>query len=440
MSGKTLKVVSGVTPKAGDISFTLTKDQSKGLQDEGYLMDISDYITVEAETETGSFWATRTILQILKQNNNITIPKGVTRDYPLYKVRGFILDVGRKTFTMDYLEQVVKEMSWYKLNDFQVHLNDNLIPLENYSSAGKDPMEAYSAFRLESDIKEGGNNGLNKADLTSTDMFYTKNEFNEFIKTSRIYGVNIVPEIDTPAHSLALTKVRPDLRHGTWGRDNDHLALKTKYDECLDFVKSIFDEYMMGEDPVFDDQTIIHVGADEYNADKESYRKFADDMLEYVQDTGRTARIWGSLSQCRGTTPVRSENVQMNLWNFGYANMDEMYEKGFDLINCNDGNYYIVPNAGYYYDYLNDNTMYNLPINSIGGVTIPAGDDQMIGGAFAVWNDMTDYLNNGVSEYDVYDRIGGAMPLFAAKLWGKNDLSLDEAKEKINEIGEGFII
>ena len=122
MSGKTLKVVSGVTPKAGDISFTLTKDQSKGLQDEGYLMDISDYITVEAETETGSFWATRTILQILKQNNNITIPKGVTRDYPLYKVRGFILDVGRKTFTMDYLEQVVKEMSWYKLNDFQVHL------------------------------------------------------------------------------------------------------------------------------------------------------------------------------------------------------------------------------------------------------------------------------------------------------------------------------
>ena len=66
---------------------------------------------------------------------------------------------------MDYLEQIVKEMSWYKLNDFQVHLNDNLIPLENYSSAGKDPMEAYSAFRLESDIKEGGNNGLNKAEI-----------------------------------------------------------------------------------------------------------------------------------------------------------------------------------------------------------------------------------------------------------------------------------
>lgn len=39
------------------------------------------------------------------------------------------------------------------MNDFQVHLNDNLIPLENYSKAGKDPMTAYSGFRLESDIK-----------------------------------------------------------------------------------------------------------------------------------------------------------------------------------------------------------------------------------------------------------------------------------------------
>ncbi len=107
--------------------------------------------------------------------------------------------------------------------------------------------------------------------------------------------------------------------------------------------------------------------------------------------------------------------------------MDKMYEDGFDLINCNDGNYYIVPNAGYYYDYLSDSTMYNLDINTISGVTIPAGDDQMKGGAFAVWNDMTDYLDNGVSEYDVYDRIERGLPLFAAKLWGKGEMNLEEA-------------
>ena len=136
---------------------------------------------------------------------------------------------------------------------------------------------------------------------------------------------------------------------------------------------------MKGQDPVFDAQTTVHVGADEYSADGTAYRKFCNDMLKYVQDTGRTARIWGSLSSIKGDVEVTSKDVQMNLWNFGWANMDKMYEEGFDLINCNDGNYYIVPAAGYYYDYLNNGTMYNLNINTIGGVTVPAGDNQMIG-------------------------------------------------------------
>lgn len=237
---------------------------------------------MKAEQETGAFWSTRTILQILKLNK-LTMPKGMTRDYPLYSVRGLILDVGRKTFTMDNLTQLMKEMSWYKLNDFQVHLNDNVIPLENYSNAGKDPMTAYSGFRLESDIKKGGKN---QADLTSTDVFYTKKAFRNFIKQSRMYGVNIVPEIDTPAHSLALTKVRPDLRAGTYGRDNDHLNLVTKYDESVAFVQEIFGEYMNGSDPVFDSKTTVHIGADEYTKDPNAYRRFCNDMIDYVENSG----------------------------------------------------------------------------------------------------------------------------------------------------------
>ena len=106
-------------------------------------MEIKDVVTVEAEEATGAMWATRTILQALKSGNE-TMPQGITRDYPLYEVRGVILDVGRKTFTMDYLQQVVKQMSWYKLNDFHVHLNDNYIFLENYTNTGRDPKFLYS--------------------------------------------------------------------------------------------------------------------------------------------------------------------------------------------------------------------------------------------------------------------------------------------------------
>lgn len=435
ITGKTMAVVKGSSANAGEILLSLTNDTSKGLMDEGYLMEITDKVTVEAETATGAVWATKTILQSIQQTGDI--PCGITRDYPLYKVRGIILDVGRKTFTMDYLEQVVKMMSWYKMNDFQIHLNDNLIPLENLKTEDK-IMQAYSAFRLESNIKKGGNNGKNQADLTSTDVFYTKDEFRNLIKDSRSnYGVNIVPEIDTPAHSLALTKVRPDLRLGTSGRQNDHLDLADQYEECLSFVQSIFSEYMTGNDPVFDSETIVQVGADEYTASPNAYRRFANDMLKYVADSGRQARIWGSLTSIKGDVEVRGEGYQMNLWNGGWADMKEMYDLGFDLINCNDGQYYIVPNAGYYYDYLNDNTLYNNDINRIGSNYVPAGDEKMIGGAFAVWNDMTDYLENGISEYDVYDRIKTPTALFGAKLWGKGGKTLEQAKSTATQLGDG---
>lgn len=423
MTGKTLAFASQAS--AGDIVFTLTDDVSLGLQKEGYILEINDKVLVRAYEETGAFWATRTILQSLMHDQHL--PKGIVRDYPLYEVRGFILDVGRKTFTMEYLKQVVKLMAWYKLNDFHIHLNDNLIPLENYSKANKDPMSAYSGFRLESDIKEGGQGGLYKADLTSKDVWYTKDEFRQLIQDSRVYGVDIVPEIDTPAHSLALTKVRPDLRHGTYGRDNDHLNLISRYEDSLGFVKTIFNEYLQGSNPVFDMDTTIHIGADEYTADGNAYRRFSKDLLKFIEDSGRKPRIWGSLSYIKGSVEVLGTNYQMNLWNATWSNMKEMYDLGFDLINSNDGQYYIVPNAGYYYDYLSPSILYEDEINHIGGHFIPAGDKQMLGGSFAVWNDMIDILDNGVSEYDVYVRIKPAMPLFAAKLWGKGSYNLNEA-------------
>lgn len=437
ITGKTMSVAKGNTANAGEFLLSLTSDKSKGLQDEGYLMEITNKVSVQAETATGAFWATRTILQSLKQTGNI--PCGITRDYPLYKVRGYILDVGRKTFTYNHLEQMMKLMSWYKMNDFQIHLNDNLIPLENLPT-NEAIMNAYSGFRLESNVKKGGNNGLNQADLTSTDVFYTKEEFRNLIKEGRVYGVNIVPEIDTPAHSLALTKVRPDLRLGTSGRQNDHLNLTNKYDECLEFVQSIFDEYMTGSNPVFDQDTTIHVGADEFSANQQAYVNFAVDMLEYVKATGRNARIWGSLSESKRAgadiSVVNGEGVEINLWNARWADMKEMYDLGFDLINCNDVHYYIVPNAGYYYDYLNDNVLYNQAINQIGNNYVPAGDKQMVGGAFAVWNDMTDYLENGITEWDVYDRIKTPTALFGAKLWGKGNKSLEEAKTLSEQLGD----
>ncbi|MBE6468995.1 MAG: LPXTG cell wall anchor domain-containing protein [Coriobacteriaceae bacterium] len=441
--GTKLTVAQGTSAGVGDIVLAAADASNPGLGDEGYYMEIADGITVKAGGKQGAYWSTRTILQALKLSGDGTIAQGKTRDYPLYKVRGLILDVGRKTFSLDFLKQMVKELSWFKLNDFQVHLNDNYIWVEQYTNETVD--QAYSGFRLESDIKAGGNNGLNKADLTSKDMWYSKDDFRAFIKESRELGVNIVPEFDMPAHSLAFTKVRPDLRTPTsmTHRGNDHLNIATKYDESLAFALSVWDEYTTGANPVFDTETTLHIGADEFEADGNAYRRFVNDLFKYVEDSGRTARVWGSLTQIKGDGTVAVSGIsktgkrrEINLWSSGWANMKEMYNLGFDLINSNDGTYYMVPNAGYYSDYLNANTVYNSAINSIAGTTIPAGDEQMVGGSFAVWNDMTDRRENGMSEYDIYDRIRSSAGLYSAASWGKGSMTLAQAKDAASKLGD----
>lgn len=442
LTGVRLQVATGTSAQAGDIFFTLGADKAKGLKDEGYLLDVTaDRMIVTAEAVAGANWGGKTILQGMKSGSG-SFPLGTARDYPLYKVRGIILDVGRKTFTLDWLKQMTKQMSFYKMNDFQIHLNDNLIPLEYYTNKNEDVFQAYSAFRLESDVKKGGNNGKNKADLTAKDIWYSKKDFKAYIEESKALGVNIIPEIDTPAHSLALTKVRPDLRHGTSGRQNDHLDIAKQYDECFKFVRGIFDEYVKGGDAaVFAGADTIHVGADEYTADGNAYRKFVNDMFKYSEDNGKKARVWGSLSTIKGDVEVKGvsedgkHHREMNLWNPGWADLKKMYELGFDLIDCQDGVFYIVPNAGYYYDYLSD-AAYTDQLNSISGVAIPAGDPQMVGGAYAVWNDMCDYLENGISEYDIYDRIDHSLGLFAANSWGKGKLDTAGAKAVVSKLGD----
>ncbi|SCP98986.1 discoidin domain-containing protein [Anaerobium acetethylicum] len=417
VTGRTIEIVSGseADAAAGDFYFTLGAPASEGLMKEGYIAEIGDSVKVRAEDPTGAYWSTRTILQILKQNVT-TIPKGITRDYPKFEIRGFIIDVGRKTVELETLKEIAKNMAWYKLNDLQVHLNDCLIFLEDYITI-ENAYNAYSGFRLESGIKNSEGVGI-----TSTDTYYTKDEFRSFIKDSRDIGVNIIPEIDAPAHALAITKVFPELALESFsGRRPliDHLNLSNP--ESIELVKDIFSDYTDGSDPVFDSETTVHIGADEYMANAEQYRAFTDEMLRYIQeDKDRTVRMWGSLTMLKGTTPVRSENVQIDLWNNGWANPQEMYEKGYDLINTQDGTLYMVPAAGYYYDYLNAQSLYsNWKPNVVGNFTLPAGSDQMLGAAYALWNDSIDTRANGISEYDIFDRFFNALPALSEKMWGE---------------------
>ena len=439
--GTALKIVNDASAAA----IVFEKDSANGLGEEGYIMDIgSDKLTIKADHNTGAYWATRSILQIAELNDG-TLPQGITKDYPKYEVRGFMLDVARKPVSMETMEDIAKEMAYYKMNDFHIHLNDNLIFYENYESAEEARELAYTGFRLESEVVEGGNGGLNKADLTNKDLYYTKEDFRNFILSCRSMGVKITPEFDTPGHSGAFTKVRPDLmlaqvQTGQANRAGEQFDLSEgKYDDSLAFVESIWNEYLT--DNMFDDSMTVHIGTDEYYGEKDRFRKFSDDLIGYVQDKGYTVRLWGSLSSMPGTTEVRSEGVQMNVWNTSWAKPIDMYNEGFELINTVDGNLYMVPAAGYYFDYLNTQNLYNNWVpNKFGTGTndpsIPAGSEQMLGSTYAIWNDKIDTQANGISEIDIYDRFADAVPTLASKNWGDPEGTYADMEAAVEALGD----
>ena len=420
--------------RIGDFYLSLTTGQ--GLLKEGYTMDIGRFVTVEAETATGAYWATRSILQILKYTEG-SIPKGVVKDYPKYEVRGLNLDVARKPFTMDVLYDFVKNMSWYKLNSFQVHLSDNLIFMEDYASREEAIAQAYAGYRLESDITNGYGESA-----TSTDVYYTKDEFCQFMKDSRVLGVDIVPELDFPAHALAFTRVFKEFMSEGFNRQQHSNAtgqyrplideLDLAKEGAVEFAKEIWSEYLDGDNPVFGEGATVHIGTDEFHgggdAGNEYFRSFSNELITYIQSKGRTVRMWGSLTNKKGETPVASEGVQANIWSVDYGRPKEMYDLGYDLINTADRWLYMVPNGtnarGMYNDYLqveniynnwNVNTMYE---DTQYGFTVPAGDKQMLGACFAIWHDNIDTRASGISQYDSFIRFMDTAPAFGEKLWG----------------------
>lgn len=416
---------------------------------EGYeIAADKDCINITVSAYNGAVWAGKTVCQLLKQGG---FPCGTMRDYPRYPVRGFMLDVGRKPVSMKTLDRVADAMAWYKMNDLQVHLSDNYIWLEDYAEKGDEStFDAYQSFRLESSVKN-----KDGRTATSEDYFYTKDEFRAFIERSEKKGVRIIPEIDVPAHALAFTKVFPE--HAVLGETSslmktrpltDHLNVAKP--ETVEFIKTVFDDYTGGDNPVFPSGTPVHIGADEFLSDYGAYRRFFNEFVPYIKKTN-PVRLWGGLTWIKDDpetriVPEAIDGVQMNLWASSWADGREMYDMGYELINTIDAHLYMVPNGsrkrGSYGDYLPKKKSFaefepsRVRLKDSKYTSLPAGSKRVLGAAYAVWNDNIDKRASGLLESDLFDRFLDSAPFMAEKTWGsctekKNIKQVDSLAEKV---------
>lgn len=389
------------SPNKGDI---LIKEDAlvSELGAEGYLLEIGDTAAIRAPGKTGLLYGAVSVVQALFADEQKTqIPQGIARDYPAYKVRGAFLDIARMGYPLDYLEEMTKYLAWFKMNEFHLHLNDK---------ASQD----YKSFRLESDLEN----------LTSTDLYYTKQEYKAFQDMAADWGVSIISEIETPGHARAFRDV-PGIKMTS---DGEHLDISDP--QTVDTIKKLFDEMLDGEDPVIRNP-VVHIGTDEYYAGTSAQlNDYVYELTKHLEKKGVTMRFWGAFLNNAGVPEGVDKTVpgsQCNIWASSGEWSDtlspqQMMDYGYDLINSNGYNLYIVPGGQEYSDSLNHAALYNnWDVNHFDAAgkpsnIMPLGHPKVLGANFLIWNDRG-ASNTGFSIFDTFTRFQNGTTILAEKTW-----------------------
>ncbi|KAJ3827226.1 glycoside hydrolase superfamily [Lentinula raphanica] len=293
---------------------------------EGYEFEITESVyTIRGVEVLGAWWGTRTLIQqvilsIASGSDPAQIPTGVGEDNPGWEVRGFMLDAGRHWFEMPFLADLCTYGSFFKLNEFHLHASDFIYnPAILYNSDNTSWRSLYTGFRFQPPTSSpifGLVPELNES--------WTKDQFTSLQTTCANHGVKIIPEIDTPAHSLVITKWKPELM--ITGTPD---LLNLTYPETIPTLKEIWDEIV----PWFTSDE-VSIGADEYDASlANDYISFVNDMHDYITSTsGKSIRIWETNEP--SSTEFINTNVTIQHWWFPGGSIPvQLMDQGYDIIN-----------------------------------------------------------------------------------------------------------
>lgn len=207
-------------------------------------------ITINGRDKAGVFYGIQTLRQLLPLKGKTAKIKAQTiNDEPRYKWRGMMLDVSRYFMDADYVKRYIDMMAMHKLNTFHWHLIDDAgwrIEIKKYPK-----LTEVGAWRGPGKDRQNGG-------------FYTQEEMKEIVKYAADRHIDVVPEIELPAHTLSSIAAYPYLgcrqithkvpeRHFI-SRDLYCAGRETTYEFLEDVMKEVFEIFPA---------KYIHVGGDE---------------------------------------------------------------------------------------------------------------------------------------------------------------------------------
>ena len=256
------KQIQNIT-ETSNIIFNTTKGceiifLKKKLQVDEYKIIIDkNSITINYSDYGGKLYSIITLVQLINFYKS-KLPLGLIEDKPSLTWRGMHLDCARQFYTIAEIKRLFDYMCFFKLNRFHWHLTDN--------EAWRVELKCYPDLTA-----QGAYRGYNKkippfygAGYDRSGGYYSRSEIKELIEYAKQRNIEIMPEIDLPAHSWTLLQIMPELRDSTSNISSEDVGnypdntINPALEETHTFLENILEE--LSEIFSFN---IIHVGVDE---------------------------------------------------------------------------------------------------------------------------------------------------------------------------------
>ena len=319
---------AGFTPQLIDdlsqADIVFTTDAT--LKEESYRLTVSsDKIQIVSSDSKGAFYGVQTLRQLLPaelesptavEDIHWSVPALTIEDAPRFEYRGLMLDVSRYFMTKETVLKIINAASMLKINKIHFHLVDDQgwrLEIKKYpklTEVGAWRVYRKGPFSLKKNPTAPGED-------TPVGGYYTQEDIKEIVSFAAKRQIEVIPEIEMPAHSNAALAAYPQfacpvINHyisvlpGMGGR-NSNVVFCAGNDSVFVFLQDVLDEVM----ELFPSQ-YIHLGGDEAN--KEAWNKcpkccarmhkegitdvedlqgyFMNRMTKYVQSKGRSVIGW----------------------------------------------------------------------------------------------------------------------------------------------------
>jgi hexosaminidase len=261
-------------PARNFIEFTSASAQPT----EGYRLTVEPGRVRVVGQGAGAFYGLQSLLQLLPVEGTPVLPALVIDDAPRFGYRGVMLDVGRHYFPVEFIEQLLDQMAFYKFNRLHWHLTEDQgwrLEIKRYPK-----LTQVGSRRKETLLGGYADRKPPQFDGVPHGGFYTQDEARRIVRYAAERHIEVIPEIEMPGHATAALAAYPELActpgpfevGTTWGVQKDVFC---PTEATFTFLENVLSEVI----DVFP-SAYIHIGGDECPKDRWKASAFCQELIK----------------------------------------------------------------------------------------------------------------------------------------------------------------